>query len=67
MKNGIIKIWVCTECGKEHLDRPIMCRKCERFDFDVKYGGQIADAKELSKLIETYKEKDLEKSKRIRM
>jgi len=67
MKDGIIKIWVCQECEKEYFDRPIMCSMCNGFEFYVKYGGQISDAEELTKLIDTYKDDDTDKNKRIRM
>jgi len=56
MKNGIIKIWVCQNCQKEYLNRQVICSKCDKFEFDVKYGGIISDEEELSKLIETYRE-----------
>jgi len=55
MKNGIVKIWVCDDCGKEFLDRPVMCSVCNSFGYYVKYGGQITDAEELKELLESYK------------
>ena len=58
MKNGIIKIWVCRDCDKEYLDRPVMCTKCNGFEFYVKYGGLITDMEELTKLIESYDDDD---------
>jgi len=68
MKNGLFKIWVCRECEKEYFERPIMCTSCEHFDFYVKYGGQITDTEELTKLVDTYKDDDEpDKNKRIRM
>ena len=67
MKNGIIKIWVCRGCEKEFLDRPIMCSKCDTFEFDVKYGGQITDAEELTKLIDAYKDDEADNDKKVRM
>jgi len=67
MKNGIIKIWECQDCGKEYLDRPIMCSKCNNFEFGVKYGGQITDAEELTRLIDSYKDEEPEEEKRIKM
>ena len=68
MKNGIIKIWVCKECEKEYLDRPIICKMCDTFEFDVKYGGQITDAEELTKLIDSNKEEEeSDKKRRIRI
>jgi len=67
MKDGIIKIWVCQECEKEYLDRPIMCTSCNNFEFYVKYGGQITDEEALTKLVDSYKEDEPEKKKRIRM
>jgi len=70
MKHGIIKFWVCKECAKEYIDRPLVCSKCDNLEFELKYGGLITDAEELEKLIETYKHKDddePEKNKRIRM
>ena len=63
MKNGIVKIWVCKGCEKEFLDRPIVCTKCDGFEFDVKYGGQIHDAEELTKLIERYKNTEPDESR----
>jgi len=62
MKNGIVKIWVCSACQKEYLDRPLMCTKCKKLEFEVKYGGQISDAEELSKLVYAYREKDYQES-----
>jgi len=56
MKNGIVKIWVCQECQKEFLDRPIVCTKCKKLNFEVKYAGQVHDAEELTKLIYAYRE-----------
>jgi len=56
MKNGIIKIWVCQNCQREYLERQVMCTKCDGFDFEVKYGGMITDAEELSKLVEAYRD-----------
>ena len=67
MNKGIIKIWVCRDCEKEFLDRPIMCTKCNGFEFYVKYGGQITDADGLTKLVDTYKDDEPNKNKRIRM
>ena len=68
MKNGIVKIWVCRECEKEYIDRPMMCSKCESLDFYIKYGGLLTDAEELTKLIDAYKDDDEpKKNKRIRM
>jgi len=67
MKSGIIKIWVCRECEKEFLERPIMCSNCDHFDFYVKYGGQINDTDELTKLIDTYKDDDHDKNRKVRM
>ena len=67
MKDGIIKIWVCQECEKEYLDRPIMCTSCNKFEFYVKYGGQITDEEALTKLVGSYKEEEPEKKRRIRM
>jgi len=67
MKNGIIKIWVCQDCEKEYLDRPIMCSKCNGFEFYVMYGGQVTDAEELTKLIDSYKDDEPENKTRIRM
>ena len=67
MKNGIVKIWVCDECGKEFLERPIMCPMCNGFGFYVKYGGQIHDAQELVDLIDSYKDDETEKNKKVRM
>ena len=65
MKNGLIKIWVCQGCEKEHLDRPIMCTNCECLDFYVKYGGILEDTDELSKLVDPSKDDD--KKKRVRL
>ena len=67
MKNDIIKIWVCQDCEKEYFSRPILCSICSNFEYYVKYGGQIADTEELTKLIETYKGEKVEESRRIRM
>jgi len=67
MKSNIIKIWVCRECEKEYVTRPIVCSMCNNFEFFIKYGGEITDAEELSKLIESYKEDDQDKNKRVRM
>jgi len=68
MKHGIIKIWVCSECQKEFLDRQVMCSRCGGFEFDLKYGGQIVDAEELTKLIANYKDDDEpDKNKKVRM
>jgi len=67
MKSNIIKIWVCQECEKEFVTRPIVCSMCNNFEFYIKYGGEITDAEELSKLIETYKEDEQDKNKRVRM
>ena len=67
MKSGIVKIWVCQECEKMYVSRPIMCSKCDTFDFYVKYDGQITDAEELTKLIDSYKDDEPEEKKRIRM
>ena len=67
MNKGIIKIWVCKECEKEYLDRPIMCTKCEKFDFYVKYGGQIIDSEELASLVDNYKDDEKDKKKKARM
>ena len=66
MKNNIIKIWVCQECEKEFIDRPIICSICNNFEYYVKYGGQITDAEELTDLIESYKKNDAAK-KRVLM
>ena len=67
MKDGIIKIWVCRECEKEYLDRPVMCTGCNKFEFFVKYAGQITDTEELSKLVDTYKDDENGKKKRVRL
>jgi len=67
MQHGIIKIWVCRNCEKEYLDRPIMCSYCEHFEFYVKYGGQITDTEELVDLVDSYKDDEREKNKRSRM
>ena len=67
MKNGIIKIWVCRDCDKEYLDKPIICSKCDHFDFYVKYGGEITNAEELTKLIDSYKDDDIKAFKKVRM
>jgi len=67
MKNGLIKIWVCRDCEKEYLERPIMCTRCNKFEFYVKYGGLITDAEELTKLANTYTDDESDKKKRIRM
>jgi len=68
MIKGLVKIWVCKECEKEYIDRPIMCSKCESFDFEVKYGGLITDAEELTKLVDNYKDDDKpDKNKKVRM
>ena len=56
MKNGIVKIWVCQNCQKEYIDRQVMCSKCGKFEFEVKYGGVITGAEELTKLVETYRQ-----------
>jgi len=61
MKHGIVKMWVCKECAREFLDKPLICSKCDTFEFDVKYGGQITDAEELAKLIESYRSDDIRK------
>ena len=63
MKNGIIKIWVCQECEKEYADRPVMCTGCNSFEFFIKYGGQISDAEELTKLIDSYKDDEFDEEK----
>ena len=65
MKSGIFKIWVCEDCEKEFVSRPIVCSMCNGFEFYVKYGGQIVDAEELAELIESYK--DDEQDKKVRM
>jgi len=67
MKNNIYKIWVCEECNKEFVSRPIVCSMCNNFEFYVKYGGQINDAEELTDLIESYKKDEDEKNKKVRM
>jgi len=69
MKNGIIKIWVCKECEKEYIDRPIMCTGCEKFDFYVKYGGMLNDTEGLTKLVDSYQDDEpgKKKNKRSRM
>ena len=68
MINGLVKIWVCTECQKEYLERPIMCKKCEGLKFEMKYAGMITDAvEELTELIDAYKDDKPDKNKRIRM
>jgi len=67
MKNTIIKIWVCDDCAREFLERPVMCSMCNSFGFYVKYGGQITDAEELVELIDSYKEDDNDKKKRVKM
>ena len=67
MKNSIIKIWVCDDCGREFLERPVMCSMCNGFGFYVKYGGQITDAEELVELIDSYKEDENDKNKRVKM
>jgi len=67
MKADIIKIWVCQDCGKEFIERQIMCSICNKFEFGVKYGGQISDAEELTKLIESYKKDDIARERRLRM
>jgi len=67
MKNGIVKIWVCRECEKEYIDRPMMCSSCECLDFYVKYGGLITDAEELKDLVGTYKDDKKDKKNRVRM
>jgi len=58
MKHGIVKFWICKECAKEYLDRPMVCSKCNSLEFELKYGGMVTGAEELEKLIETYKFKD---------
>jgi len=67
MKNCIIKIWVCDDCGKESLDRPVVCSMCNCFGFYVKYGGQITDDEELVDLIDSYKKDETEKNKKVRL
>jgi len=67
MKEEIIKIWVCRECEKEYRERPIMCSYCNKFEFYVKYAGQLTDIDELSKLVEVYKDDEHEKNKKVRM
>jgi len=64
MKNDLIKIWVCRECEKEFLERPVMCTGCNKFEFYVKYSGQITDSEELTELIDTYKGDDPGKDKK---
>jgi len=67
MENKIIKIWVCQECGKEYVDRPIACTSCGCFELYLKYSGILSDTDELTKLIEPYKYDELDKNKRTRM
>ena len=67
MKNNIIKIWVCDDCSREFLERPVMCSICNSFGFYVKYGGQITDAEELVELLDSYKEDEKDKNKKVRM
>jgi len=61
MKHGLVKIWVCSECEKEYIDRPTMCTKCRGLEFYVKYGGLVTDSEELTKLVETYHDDKYEK------
>ena len=67
MKNGIVKIWVCRNCEKEHLDRPMMCSTCECLDFYVKYGGILSDTDDLKDLVSNNKDDDEKKNKKVRM
>ena len=65
MKNGIVKIWVCKECEKEYIERPLMCSACECLNFYVKYGGILSDADNLKELVDNFKDDD--DKKRVRM
>ena len=56
MKDGLVKIWVCQNCNKEYVNRPIMCTGCDTFGFYVKYGGFIDDTNELTKLVDAYRD-----------
>jgi len=67
MKHGIVKFWVCQNCQKEYLDKPIMCSKCEGLQFELKYGGMVTDSEELTHLVESYKYADLDRDKDIRL
>ena len=67
MKSGLVKIWVCQGCEKEHLERPLMCSTCECLNFYVKYGGILEDTNELSKLVDPNKDNDSDKKKKVRM
>jgi len=40
---------------------------CNAFEFFIKYGGEITDADELTKLIDSYKEDESEKNRKVRM
>jgi len=67
MKNDIFKVWVCQDCEKIFFERPIVCSICNSFEFYVKYGGEIHDTEELTKLIETYKDEESEVKQRVRV
>ena len=67
MKSGIVKIWVCRNCEKEYLERPLMCTSCECLEFYLKYGGLVTDSEELTNLVETYKDDKPDKNKKVRM
>ena len=67
MNKGIVKIWVCRDCEKEYIERPLMCTNCSGLEFYVKYGGIISDTDGLTDLVDSYKEDKPDKNKRIRM